>query len=287
MIVQAGKRTFSDAINKKEEITSILRKKNFEKLNQNPNIDVITAKASFVNPHVISYENEKGTKEIYGDYLFVNTGSVPIIPNIQGIEHTKHIYVSADIMKEKEQPKTLAIIGGGYIGLEFSSMFARYGTQAVSYTHLVCLLTDSSRGHAQLLVERLRKLVPEINEIRVEGIHDFKLEEQAEMDMIITPHTLPFHDKRIVEISNILSDGGILKLRSHMEELNLKTDDVPNPFSPICFPLFSPDLIFMNLDVKDKTELLIYLSQQMENKGFVTGKFCESVLDVYKRQLAY
>lgn len=39
----------------------------------------------------------------------------------------------------------------------------------------VCLLTDSSRGHAQLLVERLRKLVPEINEIRVEGIHDFKL----------------------------------------------------------------------------------------------------------------
>ena len=97
--------------------------------------------------------------------------------------------------------------------------------------------------------------------------------------MIITPHSLPFHDKRIVEISNILSDGGILKLRSHMEELNLKTDDVPNPFSPICFPLFSPDLIFMNLDVKDKTELLIYLSQQMENKGFVTGKFCESVLE--------
>ena len=162
----------------------------------------------------------------------------------------------------------------GYIVLYIQSAIERKTRQ-----YRVCLLTDSSRGHAQLLVERLRKLVPEINEIRVEGIHDFKLEEQAEMDMIITPHSLPFHDKRIVEISNILSDGGILKLRSHMEELNLKTDDVPNPFSPICFPLFSPDLIFMNLDVKDKTELLIYLSQQMENKGFVTGKFCESVLE--------
>lgn len=162
----------------------------------------------------------------------------------------------------------------GYIVLYIQSAIERK-----IHKYNVVLLTDSSRGHAQLLVERIRKVVPEINEIKIEGTHDFKLEEQENIEIIITPHQLPYKDKRIVEISNILSDSGILKLRTHMDSLNLNVYEDLNPFSPICFPLFSPDLIFMNRKFKNKDELLEYMADQLENKGFVTAKFKASVLE--------
>ena len=221
LIVQAGKRTFSDAINKKEEITSILRKKNFEKLNQNPNIDVITAKASFVNTHVISYENEKGTKEIYGDYLFVNTGSVPIIPNIQGIEHTKHIYVSADIMKEKEQPKTLAIIGGGYIGLEFSSMFARYGTQVTVFEYgdrLVKREDEDIALHIQQILERQGvQFEFKSNVLSVENVND--------SDVIVTYKNKDGNIQQLTVNAVLLATGRKANTDGlHLEQAGVETD---------------------------------------------------------------
>ena len=67
--------------------------------------------------------------------LFINTGSEPNIPNIKGIHDTKHVYTSAELMKLTELPKRLAIIGGGYIGLEFSSMYARYGSKVTVFEH--------------------------------------------------------------------------------------------------------------------------------------------------------
>lgn len=162
----------------------------------------------------------------------------------------------------------------GYIVLYIQSAIERKQRQ-----YHVVLLTDSSRGHAQLLLERIRKLVPEISEIKVEGTHDFKIEEHEDADIVITPHALPYKDKRIVEISNILSDGGLFTLRAHMDNLNLNVAEYQNPFSPICFPLFSPDLMFINLEFENKDDLLVYISKQMENKGFVTSKFCASVLE--------
>ena len=198
-----------------------MRKKNFEKLNQNPNIDVITAKASFVNPHVISYENEKGTKEIYGDYLFVNTGSVPIIPNIQGIEHTKHIYVSADIMKEKEQPKTLAIIGGGYIGLEFSSMFARYGTQVTVFEYgdrLVKREDEDIALHIQQILERQGvQFEFKSNVLSVENVND--------SDVIVTYKNKDGNIQQLTVNAVLLATGRKANTDGlHLEQAGVETD---------------------------------------------------------------
>ena len=72
---------------------------------------------------------------LYGDYIFLNTGSVSNIPNIKGIHEARHIYTSAEMMKERSLPAKLAIIGGGYIGLEFSSMYARYGSTVTVFEH--------------------------------------------------------------------------------------------------------------------------------------------------------
>lgn len=134
-------------------------------------------------------------------------------------------------------------------------------------------------GHTQLLCERIKKNVPQIQHIEVESTHDFKLYKHEDADIIITPVVLSERDRRIVNISNLLSETGISTLRTHMDKLNLKVHEDHNPFSPICFPLFSPDIVFMHVKVKDKDEILRYMAEQMEHKGFVTKQFYQSVME--------
>ena len=64
-----------------------------------------------------------------GENIVINTGGRPVIPNIKGIENNNKIYLSEDIMNLEKLPKTLTIIGGGYIGLEFASMYSEFGSE--------------------------------------------------------------------------------------------------------------------------------------------------------------
>lgn len=135
LIIQADKNGYTKAVENKEVLVTKLRKKNFDKLDQLENVDVYTATAQFVNDHEVHIKNEELDEVLYGDMLFINTGSEPNIPDIKGIHDTKHVYTSAELMKLTELPKRLAIIGGGYIGLEFSSMYARYGSKVTVFEH--------------------------------------------------------------------------------------------------------------------------------------------------------
>lgn len=128
LIIQAERNEYSQAIEQKETLITKLRKKNFDKLNNMENVDVITAQGSFINDHEIEIIDDGIQDVLYGDTIIINTGSIPIIPSISGLKECKHIYDSAELMKTKILPRKLAIIGGGYIGLEFSSMYARYGS---------------------------------------------------------------------------------------------------------------------------------------------------------------
>lgn len=135
LIIQTDKNGYTKAVENKEILVTKLRKKNFDKLDQLENVDVYTATAQFVSDHEVHIKNEELDEVLYGDMLFINTGSEPNIPNIKGIHDTKHVYTSAELMKLTELPKRLAIIGGGYIGLEFSSMYARYGSKVTVFEH--------------------------------------------------------------------------------------------------------------------------------------------------------
>ncbi|MCB7372779.1 hypothetical protein LI003_23075, partial [Bacteroides caccae] len=85
---------------------------------------------------------------------------------------------------------------------------------------------------------------------------DFKLYEHPDEDIIISSKLLKETDRRIIVIPNLLSDTGIGMLRSFMDNLNLRVSEEINPFEPICFQLFSPELMFINTSFDTKEELL-------------------------------
>lgn len=117
------------AIEEKRRVTTMLRGKNYGKLADNPNVDVILGKASFLSNTVVQVETDNETFEIEGERIFINTGGTPVIPAIEGLAGNPYVYTSASLMDLDKLPQHLVIIGGGYIGLEFASMYSGFGAK--------------------------------------------------------------------------------------------------------------------------------------------------------------
>lgn len=126
---------YRQAVVEEKALTSMLRKKNYDKLNDLPNVDVINGSASFLDETNIMVHTVGGDKTLAGDKFFINTGAVPVIPDIQGIKDNPHVYVSETLLVEENLPKKLTIIGGGYIGLEFASIYASFGSDVTMLVH--------------------------------------------------------------------------------------------------------------------------------------------------------
>lgn len=121
---------FTDAINSKNEMTSFLRNANYHMLADEKTVTVLDGTAKFLSDHEIEVTKNDGTKEKYsGKRIFINTGAIPNYVSIPGLAESDKVINSTEAMDQIQMPKKLTIIGSGYIGLEFASMFANYGTQ--------------------------------------------------------------------------------------------------------------------------------------------------------------
>lgn len=120
---------FTDAINGKNEMTAFLRDKNYHMLADEQTVNVLDGEAHFIDDHQIEVQTADGIKQYEGERIFINTGALPNILPIPGLQNSKFVLDSTQAMDESSLPKKLVIIGAGYIGLEFASMFAEYGSE--------------------------------------------------------------------------------------------------------------------------------------------------------------
>jgi dihydrolipoamide dehydrogenase len=119
-------------------------------------IDVYKGLGSFVNKNTILVSGET-EQQIETDKVIIATGSKPsTLPGI-AIDKTR-IITSTEALNMKEIPKHLIIIGGGVIGLELGSVYARLGAKVsvVEYTHTIIPTMDATLGKE--LQRSLRKL---------------------------------------------------------------------------------------------------------------------------------
>jgi len=109
-------------------------------------IDVFHGMGSFVNANLIQIDGEK-SQQIETDKVIIATGSKPA--SLPGIElDKKRIITSTEALNMKEIPKHLIIIGGGVIGLELGSVYARLGAKVsvVEYTDTIIPSMDAALG---------------------------------------------------------------------------------------------------------------------------------------------
>lgn len=121
---------FEDAVKQKNEMTTALRNKNYHMVTDEETATVLDGTAKFVGNHTIEIVLDSGEKtKIKGERIFINTGATPIIPQVKGLKESKYILDSTAAMDQNSLPNELVILGAGYIGMEFASMFARYGAK--------------------------------------------------------------------------------------------------------------------------------------------------------------
>jgi glutathione reductase (NADPH) len=85
-------------------------------------VEIIRSCASFLDEHSL----QVGDRKLTADKILIAVGGKPLKPDLPGIEHT---VTSDDIFYLAEIPKRLAIIGSGYIGVEFASIFQYFGVE--------------------------------------------------------------------------------------------------------------------------------------------------------------
>lgn len=92
------------------------------------NVEVIKGKASFKSNKVIEVVTESGKRELTAKNIIIATGSSTSSVPVPGIE-LPGVITSDEILNLQEIPKSLAILGGGVVGVEFGGIFASLGTQ--------------------------------------------------------------------------------------------------------------------------------------------------------------
>lgn len=123
------KMPYPKAFKVKNELTSLLRKVNYDNIENLPLAEVITGTASFISSNEVQVKLLDKNEEfnIHANRIFINTGSAPFLPPIEGLSASRKVFTSISLLEQSVLVEKLVIIGGGFIGLEFADMYAKFG----------------------------------------------------------------------------------------------------------------------------------------------------------------
>lgn len=127
--------------------------------------EVIRGRARVIGLGKVEVQTSNGPRAFEGRNLLIAAGSVPVIPEIDGLERAGY-WTSNDATATRDLPSSLVIVGSGVVGVELAQAFARFGTKVTLVEiHDRILARDHPRSSA-VLAERLRE---EGVEIRTEA----------------------------------------------------------------------------------------------------------------------
>ncbi len=153
----------------------------YQQLLENSGVDLIEGRAQLVGPHTVKV----GDCTYSCDKILISTGGRPFVPPLPGNEH---MITSEDVFYLDHLPRRVAVVGGGYIAVEFASIFNGLGVE----TYLLY------RGE-QILRTFDRELA------------DFAAEQYQEKGITIQCHTtISRIDKENDQLHCTLSDGEVL-----------------------------------------------------------------------------
>ncbi|MFC5630994.1 MULTISPECIES: FAD-containing oxidoreductase [Streptococcus] len=157
-LIQAAENnlTFEQAMTLKETVTTRLRNKN-QMVLENSGADLINAHAKFISNKVIEVSAGDETEHLTAETIIINTGAVSNVFPIPGLLESKNVVDSTGIQNLPEQPKRLGIIGGGNIGLEFASLYARLGSQVTVFENSPVILGRYEEVAAKLAQQYLEE----------------------------------------------------------------------------------------------------------------------------------
>ena len=134
-----------------------------EGLLEDRGIALVSGSARFASPSAVVV----GSAELEFDNAVIASGSVPVLPPVEGIELAD---TSEDALGYTEPPRSILIIGGGYIAFEFAGIFASFGTQVTVVVSSAPLKASDPEAVAVAIRHLERLGVTFINGYRLDAI---------------------------------------------------------------------------------------------------------------------
>lgn len=215
-----NKEYYTQSIQEKKELIAKLNETNYLNIQETENVEVIDGEASFISQNEVHVKLNNGKEMTYeAERIFINTGSTPNIPLIDGLEvDGKMIHTSDTLMDDEEFPEKLAIIGDGFIGLEFASIYSQFGSkvQVISNSDREEFIKAIDYDVAKVVLEALENMGIEF----IFNANTTKITNN--MDSLTLTYDQESQDKEL-QINKVLVAVG---RRPNVEGLNLKAAKV-------------------------------------------------------------
>ncbi|CAG7654431.1 dihydrolipoyl dehydrogenase [Paenibacillus allorhizosphaerae] len=152
-------------------------------------IQVFNGEALFINEHEARVFNDNETARYRFNYCIIATGSRPI--ELKAFPFGKRILSSTEALSLSELPKSMVVIGGGYIGIELGQTFAKFGTKVTVLEGSDSILPGFEKELSQLVARNLKKSEVEIvTEALAQGC------EQTDNEVTVT-YTVKGEEKKV------------------------------------------------------------------------------------------
>src|SRR5262249_3810504 len=122
------------------------------------NVDVVTARASFVDPHRLQLDlvDERASQIVSAAHVVIAVGTTTANePNVP--YDGQAVFTSDDLLNVDRLPRTLAVVGAGVIGVEYACIFAALGVRVTLLDKHAHLLPFVDREIVDALVYHLRE----------------------------------------------------------------------------------------------------------------------------------
>ncbi len=113
------------------------------------------AKVVSYQPSAVNIECNGETYE--AENLMICTGSTNFVPPIPGIKDNEHVWDSTDALAATELPKSIIIVGGGVIGMEFATLYHELGVPVTVIEALPTILPNLDAEVVAVLADKYKK----------------------------------------------------------------------------------------------------------------------------------
>lgn len=210
---------------RKDAVISKMRS-GLEGLIKSNKITIYQGSAQFESPQELKVKGKDNVR-IYAENIIIATGSVPIDVQAFPCDH-KRILNSTSILELREIPKSLSIIGGGYIGCEFASLFAELGTKVTILEALPSILAAQGPTIAQFMTQAfLAKGIDIRTNVMVKSVENKKnnvqiaLSDGSSLDTdlaLVSIGRKPYTEDLLIEKAGLnTTDRGFLNVNNRME----------------------------------------------------------------------
>ena len=187
---------FSKVIERREAVVSQLRE-GVAGLLKKAGVTVVEGMASFKDAHTVTV----GSEEYDADYIIIATGSSSKALPIENAT-ADWVLDSTKLLKLEYIPKSLVIVGGGVIGMEFASVFASFGSEVTVVEFMKQILPPFDSDIAKRLKQAMSKRGVKI----LTGAAVKKIEQNENYE-IVTTYDVKGKEESIVSTDLLMAVG--------------------------------------------------------------------------------